>query len=229
VWTTAPRATRTETAEAAVQPTIDELVVADEPRAWEACGFRVHERQCEIGSVRVRLEPAAGGRGIVGWSVRALRNSELDGMPTSVSEHSPARGLEHPNGALSIDHVVVLTPRLERTTAALRAAGLDFRRLRRGPTPGGSRRQAFFRMGEVVLEVIEAPEGSRLSEHPGGPAQLWGIACLVDALDRPAALLGDRLGSGRDAVQPGRRIAPLSRRAGLGPAIAFITPGAGAA
>jgi hypothetical protein len=45
----------------------------------------------------------------------------------------------------------------------------------------------------------------------------------------PAAVLGDLLGSLRDAVQPGRRIATLRREAGLGPAIAFMTPGAGAA
>ncbi|MFN2615862.1 MAG: VOC family protein [Thermoleophilaceae bacterium] len=203
--------------------------MADDPGAWEACGFRVREGSCEIGSVRVRLDPSAAGRGIVGWSVRGLRDGDLDGLPSSRSERAPARGTQHPNGAVSIDHVVAFTPDLERTRAALEAAGLDFRRLREGPTPGGSRRQAFFRMGEVVLEVVEAPEGTHIREDPGGPARLWGIALLVEDLECPAELLGDRLGPARPAVQPGRRIAPLRTRAGLGPAIAFITPGPGAA
>lgn len=177
----------------------------------------------------MRLDPQLAGHGIVGWSIRGLGDGELDGLPTSSSKRSPARGAEHPNGALSIDHVVVFSPQLERTTAALRGAGLDFRRLREGPTPGGSRRQAFFRMGEVVLEVVEAPAGSRLSDQPDGPARLWGIAFLVRDIERPAAVLGERLGAARDAVQPGRLIAPLRDAAGLGPAIAFITPGPGAA
>jgi hypothetical protein len=41
-----------------------------------------------------------------------------------------------------------------------------------------------------------------------------------------AAALGHLLGAPRDAVQPGRRIATLRREAGLGPAVAFMTPGA---
>jgi hypothetical protein len=76
---------------------------------------------------------------------------------------------------------------------------------------------------------VEAPEGSRISERPEAPARLWGIALLVENLERPEKLLGDRLGPARDAVQPGRRIAPLRSQAGLGQALAFITPGPGAA
>jgi hypothetical protein len=45
-------------------------------------------------------------------------------------------------------------------------------------------------------------------------------------MERTAEALGDLLGSPRDAVQPGRRIATLRPEAGLGPAIAFMTSGA---
>jgi hypothetical protein len=44
-----------------------------------------------------------------------------------------------------------------------------------------------------------------------------------------AAHLGELLGAAGDAVQPGRRIATLRREAGVGPAIAFMTPGRGRA
>ena len=64
---------------------------------------------------------------------------------------------------------------------------------------------------------------------PDGPARLWGISFLVPDMDATAAALGDLLGAPRDAVQPGRRIATLRREAGLGPAVAFMTPGPGAA
>jgi hypothetical protein len=123
----------------------------------------------------------------------------------------------------------VISPDLDRTAGTLREAGFNFRRLREGDTPGGSRRQAFFRMGEVLLEVVEAPPDTKIAADPSGPARLWGISFLVDELETPASALGDALGRPRDAVQPGRRIATVATAAGLGPAVAFMTPGPGAA
>jgi hypothetical protein len=75
--------------------------------------------------------------------------------------------------------------------------------------------------------VIEAPPGSPVL--PDAPARLWGLAFLVESLEHTAALLGDRLGAPRDAVQPGRRIATLRREAGLSFGCAFMTPGERAA
>jgi hypothetical protein len=56
-----------------------------------------------------------------------------------------------------------------------------------------------------------------------GPARFWGITFAVADLDAAAALLGDRLGSIRDAVQPGRRIATIRREAGVGLPVALIS------
>jgi hypothetical protein len=210
-------------------PTIDELVIADEPAAWRAAGFDVDGDTATTGSVRLRFEGHGERRGIVRWSLRDAGTLALDGLETLHSERPPAAGGTHPNGVVSIDHVVVLSPDLDRTAAVLRGAGFDFRRLREGPTPGGSTRQAFFRMGEVILEVVEAPAGTSMAADPGGPARLWGISFLVQDMDATAAALGELLGTPREAVQPGRRIATLRRGAGLGPAVAFMTPGPGAA
>jgi hypothetical protein len=208
--------------------TLDELVIAADPGAWRGAGFRVDGDVCEVGSVRLRLEGTGPRRGITRWSVRGAESLDLDGLDTEPSEAPPAAGDPHPNGVLSIDHVVVLTPDLDRTAAVLRDAGFDLRRLREGATPGGSTRQAFFRMGEVILEVVEAPAGTKLAADPDGPARLWGISFLVEDLDEPAAALDGTLGEPRDAVQPGRRIATAAKKAALGPAIAFMTPGRGA-
>jgi hypothetical protein len=209
-------------------PTIDELLIADEPAPWRAAGFEVDGEGCEVGSVRLRFAGRGERRGIVQWSVRGAASLDLDGLPTVASERPPAAGAAHPNGVASVDHLVVMTSDLDRTAEALRGAGLDYRRLREGPTPGGSERQAFFRMGEVILEVVQAPEGTKLAADPGGPARLWGISFLVPDMEATAAVLGDLLGPPRDAVQPGRRIATLGREAGLGPAVAFMSPGPGA-
>ncbi len=210
-------------------PTVDELFIAAVPAAWSAAGFDVNGDLCVTGTVRLRLEGPGRGRGIVAWSIRGAATQELDGLPTSASESAPpAEAATHPNGVISIDHLVVITPDLDRTAGALREAGFDLRRVREGPTPGGSRRQAFFRMGEVILEVVEAPAETKIASDPGGPARLWGISFLVEELEHTAATLGHLLGEPRDAVQPGRRIATLGKQAGLGPAIAFMTPGPGA-
>ena len=131
------------------------------------------------------------------------------------------------SGAVRIDHVVAFTPDRSRTVAALEAAGLDLRRLRDEMTPAGGGFQAVFRLGEAILEVIEAPPGSPVAED--APARLWGLAFLTEDLDATAAALGDRLGAPRDAVQPGRRIATLRKEAGLSFGCAFMSPGPEAA
>jgi hypothetical protein len=46
----------------------------------------------------------------------------------------------------------------------------------------------------------------------------------VTDLDAAAARLGDGLGTPRDAVQPGRRIATARGAAGLGVPLALMTP-----
>jgi catechol 2,3-dioxygenase-like lactoylglutathione lyase family enzyme len=205
------------------QPTIDELVIADEAEAWRALGFAVEGDTAAVGRVRLRFEGRGERRGIVRWYVRRVRSLELDGLESHASERPPVAGAEHPNGVVAIDHVVVLTPDLDRSVAVLRGAGFDFRRLREGATPGGSLRQAFFRMDDVILELVLAPEGTSVARDPHGPARLWGISFLVRDMDATAAALGERLGAPRDAVQPGRRIATLRPAAGVGPAVAFMT------
>jgi hypothetical protein len=210
------------------RPTIDELFIAAAPEAWRAAGFAVDGDVCEVGSVRLRLEGEGERRGITRWSVRDAGSLELDGLETSGSTAAPAGGGRHPNGTVAIDHVVVISPELDRTAAVLQDAGLDLRRVREGDTPGGSTRQAFFRMAEVILEVVQAPAGTKVAADPSGPARLWGISFLVENMDAAAAALAEHLGEPRDAVQPGRRIATAASAAGLGAAVAFMTPGPGA-
>jgi hypothetical protein len=54
--------------------------------------------------------------------------------------------------------------------------------------------------------------------------RFWGLAMTVADIDACAALLGDRLGPVKDAVQPGRRIATLRHEAcGLTVPIAFMS------
>jgi hypothetical protein len=124
----------------------------------------------------------------------------------------------------AVDHVVVFSPELDRTVATLEAAGLDLRRIREEPTPGGAPRQAFFRLGEVILECIQLPDSPELDRSRN--ARLWGLALQTADMDQTAGVLGDKLGEPRPAVQEGRTIATLRRDAGSSVPLAFMTPSA---
>jgi hypothetical protein len=209
----------------ATPATIDELVLADEPERWSALGFDVERDRVRLGTIRVRLAGEDAGRGILGWSLRGLDSTELDGLQTARSESAvPAEAPAHPNGVAAIDHVVAMSPALDRSVAALQAAGLDLRRIREQPTPAGAPRQAFFRLGAEILEVVQEPE--QAVERGGGaerPARLWGLALLAPELERTVAALGEHAGEPRDAVQAGRRIATIKRSAGLAVPVALIS------
>ncbi|MEZ5077700.1 MAG: hypothetical protein R2725_09675 [Solirubrobacterales bacterium] len=206
--------------------TIDELTIGDPPGAWSELGFAVADGSCAIGEVRLRLAGPEAGVGLCGWSLRGVGSAALDGLPTAVSERrAPSPAPVHPNGVAGLDHVVAITPDLERTVAALEAAGLDLRRLREEPTPTGAPRQAFFRLGAPVLEVVQEPADVAARLGPDRPVFFWGLAFAVPDLDAAVAGLGpERVGEPRDAVQPGRRIATLRRAAGLTVPVALITP-----
>jgi hypothetical protein len=192
------------------RPELDELLLGDSPAAWEALGFAVLDGVVPIGGVRLRL--GAPGHGIVGWTLRGdLREHDLDGLDTAASEAPAAEPVEHPIGATAVDHVVALTPDLDRTAGKLRAAGLDYRATR---DAGNGFRQAFFVLGPCLLEL-------------GGPAEgdvrFWGLTLVADDIDAAAERLGEFAGRVKDAVQPGRRILTVRREAGLGVPLALMS------
>jgi hypothetical protein len=128
------------------------------------------------------------------------------------SETLAAVGQTHANGAIAVDHVVILTSDFDGTADAVAAAGMP---LRREAERNGAR-QGFRRLGPAIMEIVQATEVSR--------TQFWGVVVIVSDLDALAQRLGDLLREIRPAVQAGRRIAPLRSKAGLGPAVAFMDP-----
>ena len=163
--------------------------------------------EAALGSVRLRFEP--GGGGIAGWALRGAAGSELDGLATEASDAAPPDPASHPNGAVRIDHIVVFTPDLARTNAALEAAGIRLRRIREPGEPGPPVRQAFFRLGEVILEVVESPQAGP------GPARFWGLTMCVSDIDACAELLGSGWArsatrSSRGAASPPSGVMPAS-------------------
>ena len=206
-------------------PTIDEITIADEPASWAALGFTVDDGACELAGVTLRLAGRGAGEGIVGWSLRDLRSAELDGLPTEISTRHPrAPALAHPNGVVEIDHVVAVSPALDRSVAAFEQAGLDLRRVREEPTPAGAPRQAFFRLGREILELVQEPDEVVASNGgPERPVHFWGLALLADDIERTVEMMAPHARPARDAVQPGRRISTLARSAGLAIPLALMS------
>ena len=197
-----------------------EIEVGDDAVDWQSLGFAISHDVATVGTVRLRFAGAGDerGRGIVGWTLHHVGApaGDVDGLPTDYATAGvdEADGTEageveagevdqggHPNGVTRIDHIVVTTPDLDRTTEALATVGVEPRRTREA---GRGRLQRFFRLGEVILEVVGPAE-------PAGdaPATFWGLAFAVADIDATAAHLTGRIGEPRAAVQQGRRIATV--------------------
>lgn len=199
---------------------LDGLVVADAPESWSAAGFTVENGVCRVGTVGIQLAGRERGTGIVGWALSNLPTplDDVDGIPVLASCDGAAT--THPNGVTSIDHVVVLSPHLERTVNALAEIGTDPRRERDGELGGRPIRQVFYRFGEVIVEVVGSPESTG-----DGPSSLWGITFVVDDIDTAAAYFGPATTPVKDAVQPGRRITTLRHQEfGMSVRTALISP-----
>jgi hypothetical protein len=193
------------------------LRIGGEPARWRELGFHLgHDGVAVIGGVRLELQQSAEPGAIGSWALDGGHVPDsVDGLATDAAIRG-GPGAAHPNGVIGIDHVVVFTPSLERTTAAFTEIGVDCRRVREA---NGGTRQGFFLVGDVLVEVIDG-----VGLKPDEPARFWGITVVVSDIDAVAVLLGERLGRIKDAVQRGRRIATVRPEASGGLPLALITP-----
>ncbi len=157
-------------------------------------------------SARLSVDPGTGG---------VEPPESIDGIV--VSRGVALDGRAHPNGALELDHVVVMTDSITRTSRAIEIGlGLELRRVRETPDV----RQAFHRFVDhgstrgCIIELVERSSATAPS--------IWGVVVIVADLDAAVARAPDLIGRPKSAVQPGRRIATVGRDAGLGTAVAFM-------
>jgi len=226
-----------------------EIIVGAERAPWERIGLTFVGGAATIGSVRLRVIPfLSPGIQTIGLTATETddahvhdgtcdhdhgpRPSFIDGAPVHTvpdvqDRATAAGGATVESGEVSgvldarvIDHVVLMTPDLERTCeAAAAATGAPLKRIREA----GPVRQGFFRLGEVILEVVQSPQ------VPAGAATWWGLVITVgdgpDDLHAVCDRLGpDVIGAPRTAVQPGRFIATVRAEAGLGVPVALMSP-----
>ena len=200
-------------------PELRRLIVGDDPRAWSEAGFAVDGDGTVVGAVAIRFVTGPD-RGVVGWERTGTASGDVDGLATATTDEPRPDPVVHPNGVTRLDHVVIATPDIERTIAALRAVGFEARRTREVPGTDPPRRQVFLWAGEPILEVV-----GPVDKAGDGPAEIWGLALTTTDLDGAVDLLGPKLSTPKDAVQPGRRIATIDTGAlDISPGLALLSP-----
>jgi hypothetical protein len=200
-------------------PTLTGLVIGDEPASWAALGLPVAVGRCTVGGVTIHLVGAEGPRGILGWELDPSLDAEVDGLPNAsdvTADADIAAATGHGYAVAAVDHLVVATPDLERTTGALSAVLGDPRRTVDAARGDHGVRYRFWLLGTCVLEVIGPVD-------PSGddPARFVGLAFTAPDL----RVFGDVTADPRPAVQAGRTIATFhTREHDVSVPLAVLTP-----
>ena len=195
---------------------IAQLVVGGRPTAWSSIGLTFVDGICSVGDIGIRLDVTLEP-GISSWMLSGcIGDGDIDGIPTT---HGDPTQSAKPDSTImdvvGVDHVVVFTNDLERTSREVaQVTGEPVKRIREA---GDGVRQGFHRLGSVIVEIVEQKRVERTF--------LWGFVLIVNNLDEIVRHMGpDVLSPPRDAVQPGRRIAAFRSGVGLGTAVALMTP-----
>ncbi|MHB1128971.1 MAG: VOC family protein [Ilumatobacteraceae bacterium] len=206
--------------------TVAEFVIGGLTDPWTAIGIHFSsDGRANLGNTWLhcdtRLPP-----GLYSWVLSDAPRDipSIDGLVTTYVDDVPALNVENisevTNGfqlqIAGVDHVVVNTPDLQRTSDALaNATGAPLKRVR---DVGNGAQQGFHRLGGVIVEIVSTPQTLV------GPAVFWGLVFVVDDLEAVFNHVGpDVLSPPKPAVQPGRNIATFRSAAQLGVPCALMT------
>ena len=203
------------------QARISELVVGGGAQNWALIGISFDVSNCAVlGDIALRLDTALEP-GLHSWVLHGADVDvvNIDGVATShtIGDSQIAASVQSDFdlGVIGVDHVVINTPDLMRTSDALTAAtGAPLKRVR---DAGNNVQQGFHRLASVVVEIVSAP-----TMHPG-PASLWGFVLNVKDIYAIANHVGpDVLSIPKPAVQAGKLIATFRSSVGLGVPLALM-------
>ena len=187
---------------------------------WQAIGLTFDEFTCPLADVDIVVSGETPG--LHGWTIDIGRDEiiEIDGIRTTLvsgSKPRPSLSTIGRQKVIGLDHVVVNTDNIDRTTQAITSAlGLEVRRERQ---LGNGAVQRFHKLDNTIIEVVTGPHITQ----PG--ASLWGMVASVDDLFELAEELGEDVTSPpKKATQPGRYISTVRGSVGLGVPFALMTP-----
>jgi hypothetical protein len=187
---------------------------------WQAIGLMFDESTCPLADVDIVV--SGDTLGLHGWTIDIGRDEiiEIDGIRTTLvsgTKPRPSLSTIGRQKVIGLDHVVVNSDNIDRTTEAITSAlGLEVRRERQ---LGNGAVQRFHKLDNTIIEVVAGPHITQ----PG--ASLWGMVASVDDLFDLAEELGDNTTSPpKKATQPGRYISTVRGSVGLGVPFALMTP-----
>lgn len=200
-----------------------ELVIGGTTQPWQSLGVVTDHESFVLSDVKIRCDN--GAPGIHSWTIAhddpdlPTTQSSVDGIPTTLVAQAPQLPTRSAIGnteVVLLDHVVVNTSDIERTSLAIEnVCGAQVRRVR---DAGNGVMQAFHRLENTIIEVVSGPHISSDS------AELWGIAISIDDLYGLAGDLGDLASPPKPATQKGRFISTIRSAAGVGVPLAMMTP-----
>ena len=203
------------------QARISELVVGGGAQNWASIGITFNQSlRAALGDVVLRLDPLLQP-GLHSWVLQGadVKVENIDGISTThvtiASNDVASPQSDFDLGVIGVDHVVINTPDLMRTSDALTVAtGAPLKRVR---DAGNNVQQGFHRLGSVIVEIVTAPT------MPLGDASLWGFVLNVKDIYAVANHVGpDVLSIPKPAVQAGRLIATFRSSVGLGVPVALM-------
>lgn len=187
---------------------------------WQAIGLTFDALTCPLADVDLIVSGET--LGLHSWTidVGCDESIEIDGIRTHLVSGTSASRTTSPIASqrvIGLDHVVVNTDNIDRTTSAITAAlGVEVRRERQ---LGNGVVQRFHKLDNTIIEVVSGPHVT----EPG--ASLWGMVASVDDLFGLADGLGEDITSPpKKATQPGRYISTVRGSVGLGVPFALMTP-----
>ncbi len=213
-------------------PTIDEIDARRRACALGGAWLRVSAGRCQLRrrarALRWRFSPGTQARvGIVGWSLRDLASTELDGLPTTVRSEAPAAGRPGPAQRCGRDRSRRrgLTGSRSQRRGACRPPASTCAACASSRRPRARRARRSSASGGEILELVQEPEeviaragGAGAGRRASGASRWsWRTSSALREASRRT------LGEVRPAVQPGRRIATVRRSAGLAVPLALMS------
>jgi hypothetical protein len=187
---------------------------------WQSIGLTCDESACILSDVVLSFSGVSSG--LVGWTFSSDRDElvSVDGISTTLVSQFPSHPAQSPLGSqriVGLDHVVVNTDNIDRTSTAItEVLGLEVRRERQ---LGNGAVQRFHKLDNTIIEVVSGPHVTT----PG--ASLWGMVVSVDDLFDYCEEVGDAVTSPpKKATQPGRYISTVRSSVGLNIPFALMTP-----
>jgi hypothetical protein len=198
------------------------LCVGGSAEPWSRLGLQFSGPDTYLSDVRMHV--VDGESGLFAWEVSSPDLTpgriSVDGITTVIVPETPAPSSTSPLGpttAVRLDHVVVNTNDLDRTSAALESHLLA--PARRTREVGNGVFQRFHMLDNTIIEVVCGPHITATT------STMWGMVASVDDIHELCGWLGPDVASApKPAVQKGRYISTVKPAVGLGVPFAIMSP-----